>query len=494
MITERLPDGTLVVMTAQGWRPATPDEENAQEVGRGAAWAMSGLRGALDLNNLATLANPFTYMGGGDVRQQAVQQAGGALQERAGMFAPLEAAQPGATAAGAFYADPANAAGLGVGAYRLGRGMLARRVMQQAQQQAGAAAGAGMGPTSVGAASAGGQVEAAAAAEQGFLRRVVRAPGQLVDDVQRAIDEFLQPGDLTPDQRQMLPVADELGFRFLPGQRQGSAGLTQLATSDPLIQSAFQGELAANRQGLRAAAARAIGVNADDFSRDMLGQAAERIGGQLDDLGRQVGQVSLGDDLVRRVEAITKTEPFLQVPPGGTLSGDDAMALRSALNQASSNTWRQGANAPAGKAEFIDQALLELDDLIEAQLTAEQRQAWKVAREQWKNLKVLESPNVTNELGEVNVRSLANQLRRYYKGAYGRQVTGEGGRRASLEPATREFMDWSRLGAQFGDNFPNSGTAFRSRLVQMATNPKELGKSVILRMAIESRLANQATP
>lgn len=500
MITERLPDGTLVVMTAQGWRPATPEEQNALEVGRGEAWAMSGLRGVLDMNNLATLANPFTFMGGGDVRQQAVAGATEGLQERASTFTPLQAAQPGATAAGAFYADPLNAAGMGVGAFRLGRGMLARRVMQQAQQQAGAAAaataapgataGAGMGATSVGAASTGAP-EAALGAERSLVSRLIAAPGQFYDDTRQAIDELLRPMDLTPDQRQMIPVAQRLGFRFLPGQVQGSSGIAQMASSDPLVGLAFQGELGANRQGVRAAAARAIGQMSDDFSRDMLGQAADRIGAQLDDIGRQVGEVQLGDDVAERIAQVAKSEPFLQIRGGATLSGDEAMALRSQLNQAASNAWKAGANAPAGKAEFIEEIVMALDDAIEGRLTDAQRIGWKRAREQWKNLKVLESPNVVNQLGEINVRSLSTQLGRYYKGAFARQVTGEGGRRAGLEAGTRDLMDWARLGAQFGDNFPNSGTAYRTRLMQVATNPVELAKSIALRGTLELAMATR---
>jgi len=485
VITEQLADGTTAILTAQGWRRARPDEQAALETSHGQAWAAQPVR------QLRSLLNTLLPMGGaarGNFTEfGADQQADQVAQAR--LFEPLDRAQPGATAAGQFYGDPLNVAAGAVGVARLGRGLMAQRVLTKATSQARATGG------SVGAAAVGDDaIGRAAAAEKTFIKRLVGAPRQLYDDVSRAADEFLSPGELTMDQRAMLPAADRLGFKFMPGQREGAAGLRIMAESDPLIQSAFAGDLAANRQGLRAAAARAIGVNADDFSRNFLGQAADDLGSVFDDIGRQIGDVQIADDLLQRIDNVRATEPFLAIPEGGRLSGGQLMQLRSSMDAASRQAWLAGANTNAGKAQYIDDIVNELDDLAQAALAPDQRELWRVARQRWRNLKVLESPNVVNPSGEINARSLDTRLKKYYKGEYGRQVTGEGGRRANLLPETQEFMDWARLGNQFADNFPNSGTPYRNRLIQLMTDPKELAKSMVLRSLIEQRLASSPTP
>lgn len=481
-------------MTAQGWRVATPMEETAADTGRGQAWAVQGVRNMLNLNDLGIKYNPLARMGSPDGYNPPINQAGQDMAEREQQFAPLDQAQPGASQAGGIFGDPINAAGLGVSAYRIGSGMMARRVMQAGTQQA-AAASATAGNSSVGAAAVGDDLaRQGLAREQSLISRMIGAPRQLYDDIAHAADEFLQPGYLTPDQQQMLPVADELGFRFLPGQRAGSAGLRVMAESDPLIQSAFAGDLQANRQGLRAAAAKAIGVNADDFSRNFLGQAADDLGAVFDDIGSRIGSATIPEDTLARIEAIRATEPFLTIGTDGNVTGRQLMQLRSSLDQASRQAWLQGAQAPAGKAQYIDDVVQVLDDLAQSQLDDTSRAAWRVARERWRNLKVLESPNVVSPTGEINARSLDTRLQKYYKAAYQRQVTGDAGRRLGLTPETQQFMDWARLGTQFADNFPNSGTPYRNRLIQLMTDPKELAKSVVLRQLIESRLATGASP
>jgi hypothetical protein len=492
--TERLEDGRLAIMTAQGWRLATPQEEAATDTGRGQAWAAQGVRNMLNLNDLMGQYNPLARMGSPEGYQPQLDRAAENMASREQQFSALDQAQPGASQAGGLYGDPMNAAGLGVGAYRFGQGMMARRVMQAGTRQASQAAAAA-GNSSVGAAAVGDDVaRQGLAREQSLIRRMVRAPRQLYDDISQAADEFLSPGSLTPDQTQMLPVADELGFRFFPGQRDGAAGLRIMAESDPLIQAAFAGDMQANRQGLRAAAAKAIGINADDFSRDFLGRAADDLGSVFDDIGGQIGRQPLPEELLTQIEQIRATEPFLNIGAQGSLSGRELMSLRSSLDAASRQAWLQGAQAPAGKAQFIDDVVQQLDDIAEGALSSEQQQAWRVARERWRNLKVLESPNVVSPTGEINARSLDTRLQKYYKGAYQRQVTGTAGRRAGLTPETQQFMDWSRLGTQFADNFPNSGTAYRNRLIQLMTDPKELAKSVVLRQMIETRLATGANP
>lgn len=482
MITRPLEDGRTAILTPQGWRVATEAEMVGMETSPVQAFLASGVRGLLDTADLATLANPWTWSGGPEVRAQAREQAMGGITSRAEMFAPLEQAQPGAAALGSVYGSPDIVTGPALGIARRVMGTAGRRAATVAAAQAGEQAAGGAG--SVGAASTG-AAEAAAQAEGSFVRRTLGSVGW-GRDLQRLADELLDGAPMTPDQRALVPVADSIGFRFLPGQREGNVLLNQLAMSDPLVQLSYSGLFAGNRQGLRATAARAIGIRGDDFGRDMLGQAADEIGATLDDIGVRIGEVRLADDIVERVSQVAKTEPFLALEAGGALTGRQAMALRSNLVQAASQAWRQGAQAPAGKAQFLDDLVSQLDDVIEGQLDDAALESWRIARQRWRNLRVLEYPGVISDAGEINARTLSSQMARVYGATYRRQLTGAEGRRANLLPETQALMDWARVVGAFADNMPNSGTAYRSALIQATRNPMEVGKALVLRGLIDS--------
>lgn len=499
MITQQLPDGRTAILTREGWRLATDADLLAMETPAWQAAIMSGLRSAMDTSNLLTLVNPFTWMGGPEVREQAVAQATQEMQDRSDLFSPLDAAQPGATALGRLYLDPVSVAGIGVGAKRLGQSMLQRSLVR-AQQLAGQvtaqqATPGTFGASSVGAASVGGATEAAARAEGSFIRRQLGRVGWGRDLV-RLTDELFQSAPMTPDQRALIPVAERIGFQFLPGQREGNQLLNQLATSDPLVQLALQGPMAANRRGLRAALMRAIGINADDFSTDLLGAAVDQVRQGFDDVANAIGKVTLPDDIAQRVTMLAADSPYLQIDDATTLTGRQLMALRSKIDEISRAAWQAGRTAPVGQAEFADATVDMLDDLIAAQLRDKGDQAvltaWRTAQQRWKNIKVAESPGVIGMSREINPRSLDTAMRRYYKSAYLRQLTGEEGRRAGLLPETRELMDWARVTGAFADNVPNSGTPYRTALLQMAKDPRELAKSLVLRQLIEARAAAPA--
>jgi hypothetical protein len=427
------------------------------------------------------------------VRDQAVGQATQELQDRNDLFRPLDAAQPGATALGRLYLDPVNAAGLGVGAKRAGQGILARaqaRAQQMASQAAAQPAAAGTFGGSSGGAASTGAAEAAAGAEGSFLRRQLGRVGWGRDLV-RLTDELFQAAPMTPDQRGLIPVADRLGFQFLPGQREGNQLLNQLATSDPLVQLSLQGPMSANRQGLRRALSRAIGINGDDFSTDLLGAAVDRAGAGFDDVGQAIGQRALPAEIVKRVQALSANSPFMEIDDAAALTGRQLMALRSKIDDISRAAWQAGSKQEFGLAPYADNTLDMLDDFIEQGLRDQGDDAvltmWRETQQRWKNIKVVESPGVIGMSREINPRSLDTAMRRYYKGPYLRQLTGEEGRRAGLLPETRELMDWARVTGAFADNLPNSGTPYRTALLQMAKDPKELAKSFVLRQLIDAR-------
>lgn len=484
-ITQRTPDGGLIVLTAQGWRLATPEEEAAQGVSRLEAFSMQLLAQPSRYGRFIESAAALPYALAGQPLPAPGPESFTARNERIEKaLAPVAAAHPGASASGAFWTDPLNV----TGAVALS-GALKRRVVRRISQSA-AVRQAAVPPSAVQGASQAEQVPGfssvgAAATREGLIKRHIRGPQAFFRDLREGVDEFLSPEKLTPDQRAMLPVGERLGFKFLPGQKSGSQGLRRLATSDPLVEAAFAPELRANEQGLRAAVARAIGSGSDDFGRNLLGDTASRVDDGMREIASAVGELQLGDDLVQRIELVRKTEPFITFAPGGQVSGEQALQLKSSMEAVARNAW--AAPGQAAKAEFAESVADDLVELIGSRLSPQQQVQWRQLRQWWKNLKVVEAPHVVNASGQINAASLDARLLKFYKGAYLRTLTGEEGRRAGLSQATLDLMDWTRLSRQFADNFPNSGTAMRNRLVQVMTQPRELAKSLMLRAAIESQ-------
>ncbi len=458
-IQQRLKDGSLVVLTPEGWRKATNYEELASQASPGEAFLSGAPSTLLDVAQGLSLGATRLYPQGTWTQEQA--DLSRSIQNRQEIMGPLEEAQPGAFMAGAVALDPLTYLGLpGIGKIS---GRVAARIAQ-----AGAKAGEGIPKA------------------PGMVQRIFNAPKSVYRDFKKSALDFMSPEALSPDQKAMIPVGDRLGFKFFPGQKEGMRGLRRLASSDPIIEGAFAGEYQANRQGLRRAAARSIGVQADDFSRDMLGATADRTNATFEALADEIGPSTLPDTLADKIERVRPSEQFIDITEEGTLDGRGLLQLKTQMETIARNAWQKPGEA--AKAEFAEGVANDIVELIQGKLSGESQNTWKIAKQEWKNLKVLESPNVLNAAGEVNVLTLNTRLDKFYGATFRRQLTGEEGRRAGLSPATRDLMDWARLGAQFADNFPNSGTALRSRLVRLVTDPKELYKSVALRMAIEAAI------
>ena len=368
-----------------------------------------------------------------------------------------------------------------------GRAGMPERVQGQIQQAArpeppifGAQPSAGglqppAGATSVGAAQAG-----AAPQPAGMLARIV--------------DKFLDQRPLRTDQRRILGTTrgEQLGFRHLPGEREGQNLLVAGAKSDPIVAGAFDDILTGNREQLNRNARKALGLeDAPEFGRAELGEAAEDIGARLNQVADDINPVALNKDLTNRINKLRKVDDDLDdaldevlgaatKQPGDTVSGQELLSLRSQLGGTSRQAWRQGNTE---RAKRVDKIIKKLDDLIEQQSTNPAARAeYAKAREQWRVLLQLEKPGVVTEAGDINFLPLARNFTKEFKGDFGRSTFAREESRLSQE--TKDLLDFTKISSAFKDSVGDSGTATRLGF-QSLLNPKALTQRVLMRTAME---------
>ena len=265
--------------------------------------------------------------------------------------------------------------------------------------------------------------------------------------------------------------ADILGYRLTPGERSGSDSLRKLEASlesFPLTAGAFAKIRGTNQKTINRTAARAIGENANNVSDDVLGRAAERISNQFDDLTK--GRTIAVDDTFRNaigaidndiaeglfdsdigVKALNR---FRDKLADGQLTDEEYQKISSQISK----------KMRSKSIEWEDKDILAgikhaMDDLVERSLGGKDLKAFRNARQQWKNLVLLEKPGVVNTAtGDVSGRSLANALRRMDKTGYMR-----GENQSTLYNIARASQKYKPI---VGD----SGTATRSSVPFLLTS------------------------
>ena len=219
-------------------------------------------------------------------------------------------------------------------------------------------------------------------------------------------------------------------------------------------------------------AAEAIGEQGDRVTGEMLRNARERIGGVFNRIMSPDRGVMLGPDFVRRVEGIAaeNIEPYLgsgatpitqtvertlEAARRGEVSADWLMSQASRLG-------KQGRQAMRGESSnpTLGHALLDIQDaLLDAgmhSLPPEERAAFNIARQQYRNLMTLrQGNNVNAETGNVSAPLVANFLqRRDYRGF--------------LEGANQSpFYEGARFLGRLQTKLPSSGTAERMGMIPL---------------------------
>ena len=326
------------------------------------------------------------------------------------------------------------------------------------------------------------------------VRQELRSVGAAeVNGVRQSVfDLFTAPADLTEAQLKAIPHAERLVFKFLPGQVQGSKLFLEGIKSDPILRGAVEYELASNRSGLQRAAARAIGLEDDViFDADAMGQAADVLGEGFEGIADHIGPTRLAGALIDDIAPwlSSNQKRVLQLANKGNaevtqLAGREVMQIRSRLMRAATDEFRQGRTLVA---DDINDIVGLLDAQIDKAISPAVKRQWQSLREQWRVFRVLEKPNVVDlDTGNVNFLTARNNLRKEFKGEFGRQsFAGEGQRRNRVSTATSEFMDWVRVSGAFKDAVGDSGTATRLLSVQNLTQPVMTAKKLAARAMIQ---------
>jgi len=269
--------------------------------------------------------------------------------------------------------------------------------------------------------------------------------------------------------------ADELGIRLSPGEIYESDALKRFEAgleSFPLTTSAVSGRKIQNQKILNTLATKGLGEGGDTVTPEILDTAAQRIGDVFEESADGVS-VALDDAFLNKLAAVDdaaqgtwiKSDPIgkvidsaLDEASKGPLSGKRYLQLSSMLGR-KIRAWKRSSEVDPEDVFMLNDIKDALDDAFERSVPEDKLANLKEARNQWRNLSILETGNVTRETGDVSGPLLAGVLRRSDKPGYLR------GRNSSdLYDAARISKAYPRLA--------DSGTASRSMMMWLAgSNP-----------------------
>lgn len=299
------------------------------------------------------------------------------------------------------------------------------------------------------------------------------AGGSLGYGAGRLLGKAVTPAQrqVTPQQTRSIAGGQRLGMQVTPGVRSGSPGFRGLEASMesyPFTSGPIKGIKAMNQSVLNRAAAKSIGENTDEMTGEVLSAARTRIGSVFDSV-EQIKAIPVDQSVATKLAAIeTKYRGLLDRPLteydvvkdiyanlGRQITGKQYNDWQSQLGKIARSKFTGGRSEPN-----VGFALMEaknaLDDAASLVMSGPQKQAFNTARQQWRNLVMLETGNVVNEqTGDVSGRLLANVLSRKDKSGF-----RLGGNASDLYDATRFYKATPGI---VGD----SGTATRSSIPWM---------------------------
>lgn len=281
---------------------------------------------------------------------------------------------------------------------------------------------------------------------------------------------------ITPAQRELLErisqsqqITDMGGFRVTPGQASGSRPLQQLEAkleSQPMTSGTFNEIKAGNQRTLNRSVAHAIGESADVIDTTVLNQAHDRIGGVYrlvaDDRKRvidpdaflnNIGRIESDFEGLANIHQNPLVTKLMNLASKGEATGEQLQQLSSQLGKAS----RQNFSSPQGNRELgmaLSDVKSHVDDLLQKGLSGDTAQAFSNARNQYRNLMMIESRQgiLNPSTGNVSGANLASALQQKDKGGFLR------GRNQS------PMYDAARFAQGFKPLVGDSGTATRMPL------------------------------
>lgn len=240
------------------------------------------------------------------------------------------------------------------------------------------------------------------------------------------LGRFLKPAGVGVNPNTMaMEAAQRIGFKPMAGQATQNPALLNIENylartsgSSGTMQAINQ----ANQSAINKAAAESIGQNADEMSGALLNAAEKTIGSKFDKL-QSITAPRLGNDFVNSLQKIEVAnaargsfrdpqidkllEKALDLAARGKLSGAAYKEIRTELSGQATKAFKAG-DATLGQA--VKTIRSSLDDAASQSLSKADQEAWKVARQQWGNWKVL-TKGMVSEAGNVSPARVAAQLR-----------------------------------------------------------------------------------
>lgn len=274
---------------------------------------------------------------------------------------------------------------------------------------------------------------------------------------------------LGPEQARLAQVAASEGISLTPAQQTGSRPLAAMESvfgTLPLTSGPQRAIQQGQQTAFNKAALSRAGIDAEQATPEVLSAAAQKLGGQFNDLAAKT-TVAFDDDFLKSLNQVstryasklpTNVKPVVDSYVADLAQFTDGMP-GAVYQQARSDLTRQ-AKATVNSDPMLSNTLRgirdALDDAAERSLPAEIRQQWQDVRRQYGNLKTIEKAMSNTTAGAAGGDISPTQLSMAVKQA-GNYARGAG-----------DLNELSRVGTAFlRDNVPNSGTAERLMMASL---------------------------
>lgn len=280
------------------------------------------------------------------------------------------------------------------------------------------------------------------------------------------------PFPTSPERQRLVQTLEREGVTDLTaGQKTGSRPLQWSEQS--LSDVPFAGNMAdvmrqSQQEQFTSAVLRRVGETAERATPDVLNRAFDRIGRQFDDLavrntmiadGALVAQVRAGLDeykmltppalLAPGVQQLADNVQSLAARAGGQVSGEQYKHWRTQIDKLARGESRAGNTERAGALYDIRNAL---DDAMERSVSAQDMAAWREARNQYRNMLVVEraatGAGAEAREGLISPMQLRSAVVQQNRRAFAR---GRG-----------DFAELARAGEAIMKPLPQSGSAPRA--------------------------------
>lgn len=281
-----------------------------------------------------------------------------------------------------------------------------------------------------------------------------------------AISRVISPITQAPERARQAAIMDAEGVRLTAGQRTGNKRLQvmeQVAAETPLsvgTNTVFNQQA----EDFTQAALGRVGENARRATPEVIDRAFTRIGNEFD---RLAGAYDLPPSMPMMQQVATVVQNYVDlVPPNMRANiitdvvGDIVNAFQNgqAITGAQYQAWRSRLDR-AARASRADPQLSQtlfgirnaMDDGIAAVMTPDDAAAWQQARDQYRNMLVVEKTATRG--GEAAAEGIISPA-----GLRGATVTQNGRQYARGEG---DFGELARAGNATMTSFPNSGTPAR---------------------------------